>query len=143
MALNGAQIAKRWLQGVSSTAAQEKYKEGVDAVTVHPGQLAAAQADKMKANVVAAIESNLWQTRVQKGTLGDWKTRTKAKGASRLSTGATASLDKYTEAANKMAPVWEDIKITAQGMPSNTMEEKLAKVRMSIEKQKAAVGKTY
>lgn len=143
MALNGAQIAKRWLAGVSSTAAQEKYKEGIDGVTTHPGQLAAQQQEKMKSNVVAAIESGLWAQRVQRGTVGDWKTRTKAKGASRLSTGAQASMDKYTEAANKMAPVWEQIKVECQSMPSNTMAEKLAKVQKAIEMQKQAVGKTY
>ena len=143
MALSGATIAKRWLAGVSSQAAQDRYKEGIDSVTQHPGELAAAQQDKMRTNINAAIESGLWAARVRKGTVGDWKQRAKVKGAPRLSSGATASVDKYTEAANKMAPVWDAIAQECSSMPSTTMAEKLAKVQKSIEMQKAAVGKTY
>lgn len=143
MALNAQTIAKRWLAGVQSQQAKDKYIESVDNVNVHPGELAAAQQEKMKANINAAIESGLWANRVKRGTVADWKNRTKTKGAPRLGTGAQASYDKYQEGANKMVSTWQEIKETCRGMPSTTMAEKLAKVQYSIEQQKKAVGKTY
>jgi len=48
-------------------AALEDLRRGVEAVTEAPGAKAAAKADKMRANLLEALDSGKWQRRVARG----------------------------------------------------------------------------
>ena len=73
-------------------AAGQKYTEGINSVTVAPGQLAAAQKNAYVANVQAS--SGIWAAKVAAVDLGTWKAAATGVGAQRLASGATKGMPK-------------------------------------------------
>lgn len=110
----------KWSAGMA--AATPAYTAGVNAVTVAPGQLAAAN----KAGYVAGVNSSqdLWAQRVNV-PVQDWKTAAVTKGAPRLASGATAALPKYSSAAQKLYTFYQqqNASLPARG----TFEQNLAR----------------
>lgn len=87
---NAASAAAAWETGFSG--AGQKYTEGINSVTVAPGQLAAAQ----KNAYVSGVQQNagIWAAKVAAVDLGTWKAAATGVGAQRLATGATKGLPK-------------------------------------------------
>lgn len=86
-----ADVANKWKQNFG--AAGPAWSAGIDAVTVAPGIAAAASADRY----VAGVNNNVakYVRNVGAVSLTTWKETSKAKGASRLQSGATAGMGKY------------------------------------------------
>lgn len=99
-ALTADQIAARWSQRL--TAAIPDIVAGVNAVTVSPGQKAAAAADTWAANVQAA--KSKFSRNVAKVDLNTWKTVTAAKDQTRIADGATTGQPKMAHAMNVLLP---------------------------------------
>ena len=95
-----AQAAANW--GTGFAAAGTKYTQGIAAVTVAPGQLAAAQKNAYLANVQASV--NIWAAKVAAVDLASWKNSSSTTGAQRLGTGATKGQPKYQAFANAFIP---------------------------------------
>lgn len=85
-----ADAASAWSTGFA--AAGTKYTAGINAVTVAPGQLAAAQKGAYLANVQAS--ANIWAAKVAAVDLGTWKTAATTTGSARLASGATKGAPK-------------------------------------------------
>jgi len=85
-----AQAAQAWQSGFAGAAT--KYEAGINAVTVAPGQLAAAQKNLYLSQVQAA--ANTWAAKVGAVSLQDWKTASTSVGSQRLATGATKGAPK-------------------------------------------------
>jgi hypothetical protein len=83
-------------------AAGTKYAAGINAVTVAPGQLAAAQKGAYLANVQAS--ANIWAAKVAAVDLGSWKTAATTTGAARLASGATKGTPKMTAFMSNFLP---------------------------------------
>lgn len=79
------QYADKW--GRRLNASQTDITNGVNAVQTAPGQAAAAAADRMLANLTAAVQSGFWAQRVGSVTLADWKTAMTTKGIPRIAAG--------------------------------------------------------
>ena len=95
-----ATAAERWKTGFA--AAGTKYTEGVNAVTVAPGQLAAAQKSAYLANVQAS--ANIWASKVAAISLQDWKTAATTTGAARLATGSEKGATKMQQFMTSFLP---------------------------------------
>lgn len=94
------EAAARWVQNTGG--ATQRYTDGVNAVTVSPGQAAARQADLWAANVAAA--KSKFAANSAKVSLDQWKTATVNKGAQRLSSGVQAAQGNYEAALGKLLP---------------------------------------
>lgn len=95
-----AEAAAKWATNLP--AAQQRYIDGVNSVTVSPGALAARAAPTWAANTAAA------QTKFARNsaavTLQTWQQQTTTKGAQRLSSGAQAAQPKVETAFAKLFP---------------------------------------
>ena len=95
-----ASAASNW--STNFAAAGPKYEAGINAVTVAPGQLAAAQKNAYVQNVQAS--ANTWAVKVAAVDLNSWKQAATTTGAQRLATGATKGAQKYQAFANNFLP---------------------------------------
>jgi len=95
-----AEAAQKWATNLP--ASQQRYIDGVNAVNVAPGALAARAAPTWAANTAAA------QTKFARNsaavTLQSWQQSTTTKGAQRLSSGAQAAQSKVEAAFAKLFP---------------------------------------
>jgi hypothetical protein len=90
-----AQVAQKWSQNL--TASTQSITNGVNAVTVAPTQLAAANVQGYIQGVQAAVASGKWQRNLNKVSLQDWKTAMTQKGISHIQTGATQAQPKVQQ----------------------------------------------
>ncbi|MGD0020582.1 MAG: hypothetical protein ABSD62_15180 [Candidatus Limnocylindrales bacterium] len=95
-----AGAAQAWSAGFA--AAGTKYAAGINAVTVAPGQLAAAQKNAYLAGVQA--NAGIWAAKVAAVSLPDWKTASTTTGSQRLGSGATKGAPKYQAFATAFIP---------------------------------------
>lgn len=107
---NPAASAQQWATKLGG--ARQQYVDGINSVTVPPGQLAAAAADRWANNTVAAKPK--FARNVASVQIGDWKNSATTKGADRLASGAQASLPKMESAFVKLFPA---IKQAVQSLP--------------------------
>lgn len=120
-------MAQRWAQGMSG--ATTRYTEGVQAVRVAPGQLAAAQAGAWVQAVTASQQR--FAQRVAGVSLQSWQQSAINKGAPRLATGAAASQDKFQAFANNFLPALANI---VNGLPPRgTFESNVARLTQYIQ----------
>lgn len=94
------QIAARWAQGLAS--ATQKITDGVNAVTVSPGQAASRQKAVYIANVNANADK--WAAKVAAVSVQQWQQATVTKGIPRIATGAAASQPKFATFMGQLLP---------------------------------------
>lgn len=85
-------------------ASLEDMRAGVERVTEAPTAKAAKKADKMRANMLAAIDSGKWARRLNAVTLDDWKKKMVDVGINRVSAGIDAAEDKVIKFAEELLP---------------------------------------
>lgn len=98
--LDPTAIAEKWATNLG--AANQAYIDGVNAVTVAPGQLAAAAADRWLANTTAA--KGTYARNSAAVTAEMWKAAAAGKGAPRLSSGAQAAKPRMATVLTKLLP---------------------------------------
>lgn len=103
-------------------AATTEITNGVNRVTVAPGQLAAAKFDKWLSGVQAAAQK--WRSRVASVPLESWKASTLA-GIPRISSAATAKVGKYKAFASEFYPHLEAGMQKIHAMPDNTIDARI------------------
>lgn len=105
------EAAQRWQSGFGAAGA--RWAAGIDSVTTAPGIAAAAARAQYLQGVNANVDK--WAARSAAVPLSTWKETSKAKGQSRLASGATAGLPKYQAA---IAKVIEAEKSIIAGLPA-------------------------
>lgn len=116
---SAAQAAQAWQQGFG--AAGQKWADGIESVTVAPGQMAAAALPRY----LQGVQQNApkWASRVSSVSLASWKQQSVAKGQSRLASGATAGMAKYQ--ARIQAVLDAEKSIIAGLPPRGTVEQNI------------------
>jgi hypothetical protein len=109
------------------SASLSDMQRGIERVTEAPGGKAAAKQEKMKAKIVAAIDSGKWATAVKSVTLSDWRDKTINVGLARVSTGIEAARPKMEAFAAKLLPYEDSLKAVVDKMADNTLEDGVAK----------------
>jgi hypothetical protein len=99
--LSAAEVTAKW--NTRANAASGDWATGIQAVTVNPGQAAAAVADVWQANTIAGRAK--WQAKLGSMNLADWKNQTTTKGQARYGPGITAGQTKYATAIAKILQV--------------------------------------
>ena len=124
-----AQTAQDWLTawGNGLNAKVANYTKGVNAVQIAPGAAAAAKAEKMRAGVNAAIDSGKWQRNVSAVSLGDWKSAASTKGAQNIPSGVAQAQKTKAAAITKMLADTAAAVAAVQGMPTDTLQQRIAK----------------
>ena len=138
MAKDPATVAQRWATNLG--AATQKISEGVDAVTVAPGQAAARQADVWATNVAASKPK--WARRVAAVTLADWQAMMKGKGIQRIASGATEAVPKMTTFLTAFLPHVEAGRraLPARGNMEQNIQRMIAMVRHNAQFQSSGRG---
>lgn len=123
------QAADKWASRL--TGATDQIRQGVQAVTVAPGQKAAAAA-------------NLWLQRVQQSRdkfaanvgrvgLADWQQAMIEKGIPRISAGATAGTPKMAAFMQEFLPYLATGVARVDSMPKGTLDQSIARATAMIQ----------
>jgi hypothetical protein len=94
------QIAAQWAQRLGGST--QRITDGINAVTVAPGQAAARQKGVWQQNTAAAADK--WASRVGAVSLSDWQQAAIQKGASRIGAGAQAAQPKFAQFMGQLLP---------------------------------------
>ena len=116
---SAATAAQKWSQNFG--AAGQAWANGIESVTVAPGQLAAAAQARYLSGVQQSAQK--WATRVASVSLATWKQQAVAKGQSRLATGATTGMAKYQSAIQAVLDAEKSI--IAGLPPRGTVEQNI------------------
>ena len=114
------QAGDKWASRLG--AASTEITNGVNRVTVAPGQLAAAKFDKWLTGVQQAAQK--WRSRVASVPLESWKSATLA-GIPHIATAATAKVGKYKAFASEFYPHLEAGMAKVHNMPDNTIDARI------------------
>lgn len=118
-------VAARWATGLGN--ARQKIIDGVQAVTVDPGQRAIANGQAYINGVQQAFTSGKWQRGLQRSGLEGWRAPMLSVGADRAATGASANQGKF---ADRIAPVLAfeaNLQSQIRSMPNVTIQDKVAR----------------
>ena len=106
-------------------AATEDMRIGVENVTVSPTAQAAKKVDKMRANIILAIDSGKWAAGLNRVTLEDWKSKMINKGIGRVAAGIDEAAPKVVAFAEKLLPYIEAGQIAVNKLPDVTLEDSI------------------
>ena len=95
---------------------------GVKRVAVPPGQQAAAKSDKMRANLIAAIDSGKWKQRVASVSLQEWQDKMLNKGVQRIAAGVDGAAQKSVDFFSQLFPFQEQLQGQIKSMPDLTLD---------------------
>jgi hypothetical protein len=126
MAQTPDQIAARWAAGLAN--AGTKITDGVNSVTVAPGQAAARQKQVWQQNTAAAVDK--WATNTARVSLSDWQQAMIQKGAPRIASGATAAQPKFASFMGQLLPHIDRVKSTLP--PRGTLDQNIGRATTFI-----------
>lgn len=118
---NPADATKKWVQNIGQ--ATDRITKGVQAVSVAPGQKAAAQSAKWLQKVTASQDK--WRTRVASVSLSDWQNAMVNVGIPRVAQGAQAKQQKMQDFMTNFLPYLASGVARIDAMPSTTLEDSI------------------
>jgi len=113
-------------------AAVDDMRKGVERLTESPTKAAAAKADKMRTNILAAIDSGKWAAGLNRVTLDEWKTKMIEKGVGRVAAGIDAASDKVEAFASELLPHIDSGVSKIKSMPDVTLEDNINRMTQFI-----------
>lgn len=105
------QIAADWASRLGQST--QKITDGVNSVTIAPGQAAARQKQVWAQNTAAAVDK--WATRTAAVSLPEWQQAMIEKGAPRIASGAAAAQNKFASFLGELLPFIDTVK---RGLPA-------------------------
>ena len=139
MVLSPDKVAAKWNRNLKN--AIQDLKDGVDAVTEAPSAQAVAKQDKMRQNVVAAIDDGRWAAGLGKYTLAQWKQDMKTKAADRIPGGADAGQPAMREFMSVALPHIEAGLDKIKTMPDLTISDSKARAAAWIDHMHTLKGR--
>lgn len=113
-------------------AATEDMRLGVERVSVSPTAEAAKKADKMRANIIKAIDDGKWAAGLNRVTLEDWKSKMINKGIGRVAAGIDEAAPKVEAFAAKLLPHIEAGQTSIRNLPDVTLEDSINRMTTFI-----------
>ena len=137
--LSADKISDKW--GRRMKGAVKDIQDGIDAMTVDPGQKAVDAQEKMKQNLIESLDSGIWAKRRLEVSKEEWKTKTKKKVSERLSGGVDAAMPKRKKFDTWLAGRLNQVLPEISAMSDMTLEDSKARVirlmdHMAAEKYK-------
>lgn len=123
MAGTPQEIARKWAQNLSASSAE--MERGARAVRTAPGMLAAERQDKMRANILRAIDSGKWARNVSSVSLAEWQNAYIQKAITRAAQGAQAAEPKMAQFMGRLLPYQDNLKTQLATMPDLTIEDSI------------------
>ena len=93
-----------------------------------PGVAAAAKADKMRVNLIEALDSGKWARRVASVSVEDWKDAMINKGINRVAAGVDAAAGKTRAFAEQLLPHQAGLMSEIDQMPDLTIEDSIGRM---------------
>jgi hypothetical protein len=119
-------------QAARLKASTEDIRRGIDRVTAAPTAKAAQKIDKMKANLVAAIDSGRVAKALQSVSLDEWKSKARDIGVNRIAAGIDAVADKQRQFYSKLLPAVDSARAKIASMPDTTLEDSINRMTAYI-----------
>ena len=120
------------LQVKNLKGATERIKAGINAVTVSPMEKAVAAKEKMRANLLTAIDDGTWERGLLRVSLSDWKAAFLTKGVNRIGQGAEAAKPKLVQFYTEFFPFLETVRGHIASMPDLTLDDAVARAEYNI-----------
>lgn len=124
-------ISDKW--GRRMKAAIPDIQAGIEKVSVNPMEKAISKKDKLKQNLIAAIDDGTWEKQMGKVSLTDWKTKTSKKVAERMGSGVDAGMSKRKAFDTWLVSRQNEILPRIAAMPDMTLEDSISRSRAMIE----------
>ena len=126
--LTAQQISQKWLTNLQN--AQTAMQQGVQAVTVAPGQKAAAASALWLQRIQQSQQK--WATRVGAVTLSEWQQSMVNLGIPRAIQGAQEKQSRYTTFMQEYSSFLQSQVPTIQAMPKGTLAQGIARATAMI-----------
>ncbi len=121
-----SQVAEKWNRRLKGST--QDIEAGIQSVTQAPTQAAAAKLDKMRANVIAAIDSGKVKQGLDRVSLEEWKTKALRKGVARIAAGADEAQPKVQQFMSELLPHIDSVRAQVESMPDMTLEDSVNRV---------------
>jgi hypothetical protein len=110
----------------------EDMRTGIEKVTSSPTAAAANKQDKMKAKIVAAIDSGKWANGLRSVSLEEWKEKITTKGLPRIATGIDGASGKVEKFYTQLLPHIDRVQADVKKMPDLTIEDSINRMSTFI-----------
>jgi len=127
---SASQVAEKWNRNLKGSLVD--VEAGVRAVTEAPTAKAAEKQDKMRAKIIASIDSGKWAAGLNRVSVEEWRAKTLAKGIARIPQGADEALPKMTQFMGELLPHIEAGQAKIAGMPDMTLEDSINRATAQI-----------
>lgn len=121
------QAADAWVAALQSAATQARIRRGVESVSESPTAAAARALPKFLANVTQAVNDGSMAEALNSVSKSEWIKAFIDKGLSRIGPGATAAKSKVVQFLTEFLPHVEAGAAQVRSMPSNTLEDNIAR----------------
>lgn len=124
--LSPSEYAAKWAANFGASA--DKYKRGIQSVSVNPAQQAIAAKDRMLQGFTDAVTSGRWEANLGKVTLASWQQAAMDKGANAIPAAARVGQAKAMAAEQVNAPLRDSVlgTLPARG----TIDQNLERARL-------------
>lgn len=127
MAVKSAQaVAGKWAQNLGN--ASQSIRDGVNAVTIAPGQAAAAQAPRMLQRITEALQSGKWANAVSSVSLQQWQNAMLTNGLPNLANGVRKGQPKMQAHLTTFLPFLANVQQQVRAMPNVTQSDREARM---------------
>lgn len=121
--------ATQWLTkwGTNLNAASQYITQGVQRVTVAPGQQAAQAQDRMLAGITASVTSGAWAARTAAVTLPQWQAAMTSKAIPRIPQGVTQAQQTKVQSITNFLSAVDAAVADANALPKGGLEQNIAR----------------
>ena len=123
--LSASEIAEKWRRHAEGAVAD--YKKGMEKVTESPTEKAANKKEKMRTNLLKAIDEGKWEKGLRAISLEEWKKITAEKGSANYGTGVRLSEGKMADFMAEVLPHIESGQRVIDAMPDITLDDSKAR----------------